>query len=103
MINHKIPIFKIMAATAWLIMSLFGCSGDKIILLAKGPVPVYNTQEDALSGNKDLASGIIREGQQVLVLKCIDVKHYQIYKIKTANGLIKYVNDGNYSLINNTP
>jgi hypothetical protein len=101
MLIQKIPIVRIMTATALLIISLLGCSEDKITLLTKGPVPVYNTQEDALSGNRSLASGMLREGQHVLVLKCIDVKHYEIYKIRTADGSIKYVNDGNYSLIKN--
>jgi hypothetical protein len=84
-----------------LFASLLCCSGEKKTLLANGPVPVYKTQEDALSGNRSLASGMLSKGQKVLILKYIDVKHYQIYTVELSDGVTGFINDGDYSVLKN--
>ena len=94
-------VLRITIIMAGLLVGLVSCSGEKMTLLANGPVPIYRTQEDALSGNRSLAYGIISKGQQVQIVKCIDVKHYQIYKVKLPDGAIVYINDGDYSVLKN--
>jgi hypothetical protein len=96
-------IIIIITIIAGVLVSLTNCSGEKMTLLAKGPVPLYKTQEDSLSGNQNLADGVLSQGQQVQIVKCIDVKHYQIYKVKLSNGAIRYINDGNYLISKNEP
>jgi hypothetical protein len=94
--NYALVVVTIVLS---LLMSILGCSDEKMTLLAQDPVPVYKSQEDALTGNRNMASGYVSKGEQVLVLKCIDVKHYQIYKVQLSNGVGGYVNEGDYLLL----
>lgn len=97
--TYKKNVLGITIVMAGLLANLLSCHAEKITLLANGPVPIYRTQEDALSGNQSLAYRLLSKGQQVTVVKSIDVKHYQIYKVKPSNGEIGYVNDGDYSML----
>jgi hypothetical protein len=72
-----------------------GCYSQDLILKADGPVPIYTTKDAALSGK---ASSMRSKGQQVPIRECIDIKHYQIYKVELSAGVIGYVNDGKYTI-----
>ena len=78
-----------------LVASLFACSNgcysQDLILKADWPVPICTTTDAALFGK---ASSMLSKGQQVPIRECIDIKHYQIYKVELSAGVIGYVNDG---------
>ena len=70
-----------------------------LFLVANGVVPVYETPEKAMSELPREKINTLSSQQRVRVLKCIDVKHYQIYKIRFLDGNLGYVNEGDYVLL----
>jgi hypothetical protein len=74
---------------------------NNINLIAIDPVPVYSYQEEAMKNPAPNPRLYLMPGQQVEVAKCIDVKHYQIYKIKSPDGKPGFILDGNYRLEHN--
>lgn len=83
-------------------LSLSGCFDEKgLFLVAEGFVPVYATVEDSLAILPVNSIMKLEPEQKVRVLKRIDVKHYQIYKISLSDGSVGYINEGKYELIRN--
>ena len=70
-----------------------------LTLVTKGTVPVYATQEDAMKSPSPPAIAQLSAGESVPVTKCVDVKHYLIYKVRLPDGRDGFVLDGEYSLI----
>lgn len=71
-----------------------------LYLMAKDIVPVFSSQEDAMTLPKERAWKNLEPQQKVQVLSCVDVKHYLIYKV-SLNGEVGFVNEGNYVLLRN--
>ncbi|WKT61881.1 hypothetical protein Q2E61_06705 [Microbulbifer thermotolerans] len=69
-----------------------------LYLMAKEIVPVFSSQEDAMTLPKERAWKNLEPQQKVQVLSCVDVKHYLIYKV-SLNGGVGFVNEGNYVLL----
>lgn len=94
-----------MMKTAVIIMIFFflsACFQERgLFLVANGVVPVYETPVKAMSDLPREKMNTLSSQQRVRVFKCIDVKHYQIYKIKCLDGNIGYVNEGDYVLLRN--
>jgi hypothetical protein len=72
----------------------------QLYLMAKDSVPVFLSQQDALTLPKDRAWKSLAPQQKVKVLSYVDVKHYLIYEI-SINGEVGFVNEGNYVLLRN--
>lgn len=72
-----------------------------ITLIAEGTVPVYATQEDAIKSPSPPTIAQLSAGERVPVTKCLDVKHYLIYKVRLPDGRDGYVLDGKYLLMKN--
>ncbi len=71
-----------------------------LMLVTKGTVPVYATEDDAI--NKPPKPSVIAQlspDQSVPVTKCVDVKHYMIYKVRLPDGRDGFVLDGEYTLM----
>lgn len=94
-----------MQTTKWMVIimtvfSLAGCFNDKnAVLHANDIVPVYKTSEDAMSPSLEGKISEIHAQQQVEVVRFVDMKHYQIYKVRLSDGIIGYVNVGDYTLL----
>ena len=69
-----------------------------LILVALGEVNVYKTEGEALGLGEAKPVAKILIKQSVDVIKCVDVKHYLIYKVSFKDGRIGYVNEGEYVL-----
>ena len=71
------------------------------ILLANEIVPVYKSIDDALASNQPPKLTELKLNQRVHLIKCIDVKHYYIYKVKLDNGTVGFINEGDITLLSN--
>lgn len=84
------------------IFSLGGCFSDNnTVLHANGIVPIYKTPEDAMPSSHEGTISELYAQQQVEVEKFVDVKHYQIYRVRLPGGIVGYVNEGDYVLLRN--
>ncbi|WP_428240552.1 hypothetical protein [Gynuella sp.] len=70
-----------------------------IYLVANSVVPVYSSLEQASSSLSHNSITDLEPDQAVEIIQCIDVKHYQLYKIRLPNGQIGFVDEGRYVLI----
>ncbi|MBJ6802819.1 GW dipeptide domain-containing protein [Geomonas propionica] len=84
------------AMLTYLFVSLLSCLKENRSVLAIGAVPLYNSEQAAVSGT---SSGALYKGQLVEVVETIDVKHYQIYKVRLPSGKLGYINDGTYKVL----
>lgn len=76
-----------------------GCFQERgLSLIAKEVVPVYETLETAMSLPPKKKIAELQAQQEVKVLKCIDVKHYLVYKVRLSDGEIGFINEGEYIL-----
>ncbi len=85
----------------FVLFAVVSCQKNKTFIQTHGPVPVYKNIEDAMSGNRSLAFVVLPPSKQAIVVDSIDVKHYQIYKVKLSDGSVGYINDGDYKLRKN--
>jgi hypothetical protein len=72
-----------------------------LMLVAKETVPVYATEDQAMTWPHPSAMTELSAGRSVPVTKCVDVKHYLIYKVHLPDGRDGFVLDGKYDLIRN--
>lgn len=82
----------------WFYMS----SPRGLTLVTKGTVSVFATEDDAM--NKSPQPSVIAQlsaGQSMPVIKCVDVKHYMIHKVRLPDGRDGFVLDGEYMLMRN--
>ena len=70
-----------------------------LTLVTKGKVPVYATQEDAMKSPSPPAIAELLAGESVPVKKCVDVKHYMIYKVRLPYGRDGFILEGEYLLM----
>lgn len=70
--------------------------GKKLTLITQEDVYIVKELKDISSLNNVLR--ILRKGERVEVLDCIDVKHYIIAKIRLPNNEDGYVAKGHFSL-----
>jgi hypothetical protein len=70
---------------------------ESVFLTTKGSVPVYATLEESRSPSSPTIA-VIEPKQKMPVLNCIDVKEYEVYKVRLADGKVGYVNIGTYEL-----
>lgn len=101
MINKSaVKYFVSAVLILWIVLSFFYMySLRALTLLANGTVPVYATEDDALKTPSPTAIALLLAGQSVPVTKCLDVKHYLIYKVQLADGRDGFVLDGKYTLM----
>jgi len=69
------------------------------ILLSNGIVPVYKSINHALAANQPPKLAELKANQRVRLLKCVDVKHYYIYKIELDDGTIGFINEGDFTIL----
>jgi len=73
--------------------------GDRdVFLVTSEPVTVFATQEQSMEPVPGNSLAVLEPKQSVPVLDCVDVKHYQIYKIRMPDGRTGFVNAGHYTL-----
>jgi hypothetical protein len=60
---------------------------------------VYATEDDAMKSPRPPVLAQLSAGESVPVTKCVDVKHYLIYKVRLPDGRDGFVLDGEYSLM----
>lgn len=82
------------------LMSLY-LNRPTIYLMTNGVVPVYASLEQASSSLSHESIINLKADQTVEIIQCIDVKHYQLYKIRLPNGQVGFVNEGRYVLMRN--
>lgn len=70
-----------------------------LILVAQGKVPVFGTVEDSMKSPEPNPVMELISQQSVEVVSCVDVKHYLVYKVRSSDGTIGYVNNGDYILL----
>jgi hypothetical protein len=70
---------------------------ESVFLTAKTSVPVFATKAESMSSGKTPFTELA-PNQRVPVLRCVDVKQYQIYKVRVLDGKVGYVNVGTYEL-----
>jgi hypothetical protein len=86
-----------MAAAATVVAAIYINQRELVFLTAKESVPVFATIEDLKSSSSPTVS-VLELNQRVPVLKCIDTKEYQIYKVRLLDGKLGYVLVGKYEL-----
>lgn len=70
-----------------------------LFLVAQERVAVYESSGDALEKPVSTVKNWLSPTEKVEVRECVDVKHYQIYRIRRSDGSVGYVNDGKYQLV----
>ncbi len=70
-----------------------------IFLVAKHAVPVFATADESMVSPPPKAVAQLAPQQHVPVLRCVDVKHYQVYEVRLPDGTTGYVNAGEYDLL----
>jgi hypothetical protein len=99
-----------MKKKSWFIISLFivalffwiwflNFSEPNLKLITQGQVHVYGSVDIALSPLPQQVVSELEPEQGVDVVKCVDAKHYQIYKVRLPDGKIGFINDGKYKLV----
>ena len=79
---------------------IYSHSDEDLFLVAKDVVPVYGSADEATSSSPQvIAIAKLKRLENVLIVQCIDMKHYQIYRIRLPNGHHGFVNEGNYQLV----
>ena len=73
-----------------------------LLLVAQDSVPVYESLDRAKAAPPQIIIARLQPYQSVEIIKCIDVKHYQIYKVRLPDGRLGFVNEGKYILIRNS-
>jgi hypothetical protein len=97
--SRTILIAVVIAAIIGLAAFVYFRPTETVSLVAKGEVSVFATADDSMSSPASKPIAEIAPQQSVRVLQCIDVKHYQIYKVQLPDGQNGYVNVGAYALI----
>lgn len=69
-----------------------------LMLVAVSAVSVFETKSDAMASPEPKPIVVLSVQQSVEVVKCVDVKHYLIYKVRLPDGRTGYVNVGDYVL-----
>ena len=59
--------------------------GDDLFLVSYDIVPVYKTKSEAISSPTKNSFSKLLYNERVQVLKSVDVKHYQIYKVRLSS------------------
>jgi len=90
-------IIILLSTAAW----VFYFSEPNLLLVAQGPVLVYESVDDATATLPQKVIAELQLHQSVDVIQCIDVKHYQIYKVRLPDGRFGFVNEGRYVLLRN--
>ncbi len=70
-----------------------------LTLVANDKVLVYATEDEAMAWPHPAAIAELSAGQSVPVTKCVDVKHYLIYKVRLPDGRDAFVLEGDYTLM----
>jgi hypothetical protein len=90
-----VGILMAAVVTAVTVVYLNRC--QSVFLSAKESVPVYATLEELRSPSSSTVA-VIEPKQKIPVMRCIDVKHYQVYEVRLPDGKSGYVNIGKYDL-----
>lgn len=69
-----------------------------LYLVANDFVPVYASEEAAMKQSSQTMTQL-HTNERVPVVTCVDMKHYQIYKVRLVTGAVGFVNAGKYSLV----
>ena len=72
-----------------------------MVLVTEGIVPVYATEQDAMTSPPPAVVTTLSNGQSVPVMKCVDVKSYFLHQVQLPDGRIGFVNEGKYTLMRN--
>jgi len=72
---------------------------NDIYIVATNSVPIYSTLEEARANPAPVAMAYLMPGQRVKVVKCIDVKAYQMYKVSIPDDKLGFILDGQYHLV----
>lgn len=82
----------ILLASPLLAILLYFALGQRVSLLATGDIKIISDP----GGGVEI--GVIYAGQTVPVLRCEDLKHYIVPKVKLANGTEGYVLRGDFKI-----
>ena len=75
----------------------FGASGRRTTLIANGQIQVVDR---AVADPAQVSIiGTIQTGEEVVVTRCVDIKHYIVPEVRMKNGQIGYVVAGDFELI----
>jgi|SRR5580700_6588923 hypothetical protein len=82
---------------------LSSCGGGStldrdVFVVASDTVPIFATRDQSLQPPSGNSLAVLQPGQSVLVVECIDLKQYQIYKVRLPDGRTGFVNAGHYTL-----
>ena len=70
-------------------------SGNFIYLSTDTEIPIYASLEDSMNNGKIIGS--LKKNEELIVLKCHDVKHYLVPEVELNDGTSGFIND-NYNL-----
>jgi hypothetical protein len=102
MMNKKLMITIGLVIAVVITVSLFYMYSPRgLTLIAKERVMLYATEDGAMTWPHPAAIAELPVGQRVPVIKCVDVKHYLIYKVRLPDGREGFVLEGNYILTRN--
>ena len=96
--NKKILVAIGAVAIVIVVALIFLYRVPSLMLVAEGEVSVYVTKNDAMESLSPSPIAVLSERQSIKVTRCVDVKHYFIYKVRLADGRIGFVNAGKYSI-----
>jgi len=66
---------------------------------SKGDINYYKSIDDAMSGNDNLAIGVLPANRIYKITEDYDAKHYMVYKVETKSGDGGWIVKGEYKII----
>lgn len=85
--------------TASIAIAFYFHAIKNLSLTAKSMVPVFETEADAIASPSPKTITELLPQQSVEIVRCVDVKHYLIYKVRLPDGRVGFVNMGDYIIM----
>ncbi len=96
---RKLAVAAVIVIVAGVAAAVYFNRMVPLSLVAKGSVPVFATVDDSMASPAAKTVAVLQPQQSVPVLQCVDVKHYQVYKVRLPDGSAGYVNVGEYAVL----
>ncbi len=96
---RKLAVAAVTVIVAGVAAAVYFYRMAPLSLVATGSVPVFATADDSMVSPAAKPVAVLQPQQSVPVLRCVDVKHYQVYEVRLPDGNTGYVNVGEYTLL----
>lgn len=99
MMKNKLFIVICFVCLIFSTLIIYSFYSENLILVANGVVNVYESVDVAMAPLPQEPIAKLVPQNRAEVIKTVDVKHYLIYKVRLSDGLVGFVTDGYYIVL----